>query len=401
MIDIFETLGWLNAIDHSTHINGEARQLIQEARKFSPTDDCIQAMLARLRSMAHSCGNPLEKAELLLHCASIAHVRGWSPSAACDAEKADESYAGDPHRNAVTLWLLGIVQWEMLQNHDAYRNWAHAKEIFRQLEISFQRFQNGDTWYKVPLWRMRVSCATRPEEIWTWLNYFERSSLAPSTQRIVEGVQEKIRAQGYSNIYALMQDLQEALRRCEGVHERAEINLEFGLAAYQMGNTYFAIDLLNDAVRWFYPGIGSYHKEAVACCMLGAMECLHNPGNSQVVGHWMHCAEEFEKLRVRAERDHLEEKEQWYAHHRDLLRAVLLEQHKQNPSIKNGSGFSQQGSFTPYCKKINTYHDLLMEVGWDRAMADRLIEFERKKAPAADRTELINRVLERLRRDSI
>jgi tetratricopeptide (TPR) repeat protein len=295
----------------------------------------------------------------------------------------------------------------MLQNHDAYRNWADAKEIFHQLEAYFQRFQKGKSWYKIPIQRMEANCAARPEEIWTWLNYFERSNLRPPTQQVVECVQEKIREQAYSNVYALMQDLQEANKRCEEVHEMAEIYLEFGLAAYQLGNNYFAIDLLGNAVQNFYPGIGSYHKEVVARCMLGAVEWLQKPSNSQAAGHWLHCIEEFENLRGLADRDCLQEKEQWYVQHRNFLWAALLEQRKQNPKpldpdshIPEEDG-PQPASSTPNGRKTNTYHDLLIEVKWDRAIADRLIEFERKKSPAADRNELINRSIERLLRDRI
>jgi len=41
-----------------------------------------------------------------------------------------------------------------------------------------------------------------------------------------------------------------------------------------------------------------------------------------------------------------------------------------------------------------------MKVQWDRAIADRLIEFERKKAPTADRNEWIKRAIERWDRDN-
>jgi tetratricopeptide (TPR) repeat protein len=231
-------------------------------------------ILEKLRNTAHSPGDPFRNAEILLYCAAIGHGHGECPQAARDAREAVISYDNDDHRRAVALWILGITQWEMHQNHDAYRNCADAKEIFRQRQILFQHFPVEEAWYKNRIWEMEVGLASRPEEIWTWLNYFERSSLKPLTQHIVECVQDKIRGQAYQNVYALMQDLQEANRQSEGVYESAEIYLEFGLAVYQLGNTHFALELLRKAVQNFCPGIGSFHKQVIARCMLGAVEWM-------------------------------------------------------------------------------------------------------------------------------
>jgi len=45
------------------------------------------------------------------------------------------------------------------------------------------------------------------------------------------------------------------------------------------------------------------------------------------------------------------------------------------------------------------YSDLVHRVGGDRSVADRLIEYERKRAPHVSRDELVKRAIERLERD--
>jgi len=361
--------------------------------------------LERLRNDAHLSHDSLRAAEILLYCASIGQWRGWYPQAARDAREAVISYDNDRHRQAVALWILGIVQWEMLQNHEAYRNWAEARKIFKQCQIQPQRSRNAKDWYKEPIQQMEVELVARPEEISTWLNRFERSSLRPPTGQVIKFMREKIRQQTYPSIYVLMQDLQEAIRRSERIYERAEIYLEFGLAMYQIGHSHFAIELLRRAVSDFYPGFGTYHKQVVARCMLGAVEWMHKSSQRQAAADWFCCFDQFEKLRGWADRDNLQEKMVWYSERHDILASAMLErvrapiQSDPDNGSPVGNGTKSPASETNE-NKIYPYEDLLSKVCWDRATADWLIEYQRKKAPTVDRNELIRRAIERWLRDN-
>jgi hypothetical protein len=253
---------------------------------------------------------------------------------------------------------------------------------------------------------MDIWLAERPEEILTWLNYFEPSSLRPPTQQVVKQVQDKIRQQAYPNVYALMTDLQEANSRSEGFYERAEIYLEFGLALYQMGNVHFAIELLRRSVQSFFPGIGTYHKQAVARCMLGALEWMNNLSRKQADQDWRSSIGDFDNLRLSASRDNHPTKIDWYAEHSAILHAALLEKSTANrksqhldENVPEGTAPDAHSSL-PHEDKTDLYHELLIKVRWDHAIADRLIEFERKKAPTVDRDELIRRAIERWIRDN-
>ena len=407
MINIFEALSWSSAIDGCSYLSGESRWLIESARRFDRSDTKVQRILDRLRNAAHSSGNPLAKAELLLYCAAIGSWRGCFSEAVCDASEAAITYDEDEHRQAVALWIEGMAQWKMFQNHQAYNNWADARKMFQKRQILFQNFPAEKAWYKNQIQRMNSELAKHPEEIWTWLHEFEHTSLRPPTRQVIDGVQEKIRERAYPNVYALMQDLQEANRRCQGEYEKAEIFLEFGLAIYEMENTHFAMELLRKSVLHFFPGVGIYHKQVVARCMLGAVEWMDKLSRNQADADWTRCINEFDQLRQWAERDNQPSKKEWYAERCAILNDALLDQRGQRPKPDSAPPPAPEDLGdppeppppSPGAENTYSYEDLLSIVGREQAVADRLIELERKKVPHADRTEWIKRAIERLTRD--
>jgi hypothetical protein len=401
MIDSSRALSWLNTIEDRSYLKDGDRQLIREIIQSDLSELRIAQVLERLRTEARSSSDRLRTAEIMLYCASIGHWRGRYPQAARDAIEAVIWYDADNHRRAVALWILGTIQWEMSQNHEAYRNWAEARKIFKQFQTSFPRSRMANDWYKERIEQMEIDLVARPEEISTWLNRFERPSLGSRTWWVVNSMREKVRGQAYPSIYVLMQDLQEAIRWSERIYERGEIYLEFGLAMYQMGNSYFSLDLLRRAVSDFYPGVGAYHKQVVARCMLGAVEWMHKGSLSQAAADWLCCFDQFEELRWRADRDNLQEKEDWYAGRREILACALLAGRVKPPqeSDLDNDNPTENGREPPASGtneyKTYPYDDLLSQVLWDRGLADRLIELERKLAPVADRNLLIRRAIER------
>ena len=405
MPHVYKVLGWLNAIDKRTYLNNEVRRLIQAAWRSSAEDSTVERILERLRGIAHFSGDACEKAEILLCCAAISHRREWYAQAARDSQEAVVTYENDDHRRAVALWILGMAQWELLRHHDAHTNWVDAKNNFERCQTLFPRPLERKDWYENWLWQMKVELVAHPEEILTWLNCFERSSLSPSTCQVVNPVLEKIHRKAYPSIYILMQDLQEANKRSLTAFERAETQLTFGLAAYQMGFSHFAIELLRKAVMHFYPGMGPYHKQVIARCMLGAVEWTYKLSWKQAYADWRCCLDEFEELRGWADRDNLMDKAAWYTEHHDVLLYALREhvQPPEKPAPEPSTTTGKDPKPPPPSstgKKRYSYQDLLYRAGGDQATAERLIEEERKKAPTADRNELIHRAVERWLRDN-
>jgi hypothetical protein len=50
--------------------------------------------------------------------------------------------------------------------------------------------------------------------------------------------------------------------------------------------------------------------------------------------------------------------------------------------------------------EADLYHDLMVKIGYDQALAERLIEYERQKSPAATRPILIQSAIRRWERDN-
>jgi hypothetical protein len=150
--------------------------------------------------------------------------------------------------------------------------------------------------------------------------------------------------------------------------------------------------------------------------MLGALEWMNQASHEQAAVDWNRSIEEFEILRQGASKDNHQTKVDWYTEHRAVLCDALSEQltgamAKQKPNPKppgswdpdnNITGENSPGPIPPAKNEesADLYQDLLGKVLWDRATADRLIEYERKTAPTADRNELIKRAIERWIRDN-
>jgi len=396
MIDIFEALGWLNALGNHTHLNNEARRLSKAVRRFSLRDASVKRLLGTLRHAGQPSTDPLEKAEILLHCAAIEYWRGWLPQAACDANEALIQYANDAHRRAVVLWMLGKIQWDMLQNHAAHKSWDESRKTFCNQQVFLRHHSDAHAWYQNAIWQIDVELAARPEEISTWLNHFEDSSLKLPTRHIVKRVKKRICQQSYQNAYALMQDLQEATKLSQEVYERAEIYLEFGMAVYHLGSKHFATELLRKSVRSFFPGIGSYHKQAVARCLLGAIEWMNPPPHHQAAADWMQSIKEFKKLQWWAERDNMPEKKEWYARRAVLLQAALSDQSPQAPSPDTGPTVPTDVPPPSEPKPPDRFDELVGLVHGDIEQANRLVEFECGQFPQESRAKLIERAIERL-----
>jgi len=326
VINIFEALGWLNARDNLSYLNDQAYQLIESARSFSLSDREVSRIVRSLRMLARSSAEPLQKGEIFLHCAAIDYMRNWFARAVRDALHSVPVYDEDDYRRAVAFWIIGAAQWEMLHNYAAYSNWDKARKLFLKQQVFFQKTGPQLQQHKDRIRRMEVQLAARPEESLTWLNLFEESSLRVPTEGIVKRMHEKVRKQECRNIYVLMLDLQEANKRSQSMYERAEIYLEFGLAMYQLGNLYFAIDFIRKAVQNFYPGIGTYHKHVVARCMLGALEWLNQSPCAQAKEDWTQSIEGLEILRTLADRNNDFERRIWYTEHRRILKEALDEQ---------------------------------------------------------------------------
>jgi tetratricopeptide (TPR) repeat protein len=418
MITSFEALEWLNAIDGHSCLTDEERGLSMAARVASHSHEDARRLLDNLRDAGLSSGDPLERAEVALHLAAIEYWLAWYAEVVQDAREALRIYRNDQHRRAVAKWILAMAQWQISQNHGAYTNCSEAKQCFRERARELRDRPHFVDWYNEWAWQMDLELTAKPEEIYTWLNWFqeETTSLTSSSRQLENFITENIGQQRYSDVYALMRDMQQSSQWSTDIYERAEVSFECGLAAYQMGNLGLAIELLKKAVQNFSPGLGHNHKQVVARCMLGAVEWMHPGLRNQAAISWRRCIEEFRELKVQTDYANNQARPQWYAERIDLLEAALSERlpgsspqgkkprRPDPPPSAPGSPPPDEspGPDTPPPDERDrfSYENLLRKVGGDILTAERLIEYERRRAPNASREELIRRAIERWEDDN-
>ena len=418
MINSFEALECLNAVDGNSRLTDTERGLSMAARVVSNTDDESRRILDNLRNAGLSSSDPFERAEVVLNMAAIEYWLEWYAAVVQDAGEALRIYRNDNHRHAVTQWILGMAQWKISQNHDAYRNCDEARGFFRKCARELQNLPRLMNWYEDWAWQMDLELAARPEEIYTWLNQFpeEPAGLTAGSRQLENLITENIHQQRYSDVYALMSDIQQLNQGSTVLYEQAEVFFECGLAAYQMGNLGLAIELLKKTVQNFSPGLGHNHKQVVARCMLGAVEWLHPGLRNQAAMSWRRCMEEFRELKVQTDYANNQARRQWYAERIDLLEAALSERlpgsspqgkkprRPDPPPSAPGSPPPDEspGPDTPPPDERDrfSYENLLRKVGGDILTAERLIEYERRRAPNASREELIRRAIERWEDDN-
>lgn len=418
MINSFEALEWLNAIDGNSFLTDEERRLSMAARVASHSQEEARRLLDNLRDAGLSSRDPLERAEVALHLAATEYWLGWYAEVVQDAREAVRIYRNDQHRSAVAKWIMAMGQWQISQTHGAYTNCREARECFRERAREMRDRPHVVDWYNEWVRQMDIELTAKPEEIYTWLNWFreEPTSLRPSSRQLESFITENIRQQRYSDVYALMREIQQFNQWSIVLYERAEVFFECGLAAYQMGNPGLAIELLKKAVLDFSPGLGHNHKQVVARCMLGAVEWLCPELRSQAAMSWRRCIEEFTDLMAQSDYANHQGGRQWYTERIALLEAALSErlpgsspQGKKPrrpdppPSAPGGSPPGDSpgpGTPSPDEQDRYSYENLLRKVGGDVLTAERLIEYECRRAPNASREELIRRAIERWEDDN-
>lgn len=417
MIDVFEALDWLNAIDGNSRLTDEERGLSMAARIASNSDEEVRRFLTRLQNAGQRSEDQEEMAEVALNLAAAEYWRGWFPDAEQNTRDAVRTYRSVNHRRAVALWMLGMAQWRVSQHDQAYTNWIEAREIFQDRQLQLQNAPNLRAWYEAWIWQMDLELTAKPEKIYTWLNTFpdNPTSLTASSRQLADSIAENIRQRRYPDVYALIRDIQQINRWSTIIYERAEVFFECGLAAYQLGNLDFAIELLKRAVLEFAPGIGDNHKQVVACCMLGAVEWLKPDTRNQAAVDWRRCIEEFGELMLQTDQRNDQGRRPWYADRIALLEAALSERlpggrppgqkpRRPNPPAPgpnpvppaNGPGPNTPPPSGQNQSHQDRYQYLCLLVGGQKDVADRLIEHERSGAPTASRDELIERAIERL-----
>jgi hypothetical protein len=432
IIPVFEVLGWLNAFEPS-RLGRQAQTLVRRLRDPMRSEDDLDRIITRLQDMAQGSEDPFEAAEILLNCAAVDYWRMQFPRASRGARATVNLYRTDntqEHRLAVARWILGMAQWEQLNNARAFANWSRARTIFRRRLRNSRAAQDNRArdLYESFLRLMECDLAAKPEQLLVWLNRFEPSRLSASSRRVLDIALPQIRQNRFQAVSVVMTDLQEITNWSNAAEERAEALLESGFAAYQVGSYPLALELLGRAVPAYSPESGVNHKQVMARWMLGAVEWMVSTARNKAILDWTRCIEELEQLRLRSDRDNRQERRKWYADRRITLQNALAEQISASDparlsSVRRGQPGVGPGPFPagppprdggpaapqspqpegptagPAQNRPDRFQYLCSLIGGNEMAAERLIAREGERSGIENRDELIERVIERIVRD--
>lgn len=331
MISIGEAFGWLNIDDrsHLSSVNSISLYQLQDPRV---PDKHKEALIRELRVTSHSCTDVIEGLEVLVTIAKYAFELGDYNSARQDLTEAVKRYRPISHRAAVAKWMLGIVEWKLLNNTQAYANWFHARDIFQKCANEKGRVSAADMvrWYYKQIERMRLDMACTAEEAVYWLNLFEPSRLSDPARQFAQKITEDIVAKKYSQAYEIGNKLAEISRNRLDPSETAEVWVVTGLSSHQMGNPRWAVEYWTRAAAAYSPW---GHHWAVVRWMIGV--ALWNiPGETdRAVRSWMDAIETFTELRTTADRDGDANRRDWYENTVRIMKSALEQMVRERSAV--------------------------------------------------------------------
>jgi tetratricopeptide (TPR) repeat protein len=272
MADLKNALKWLDAIDKS-HLRDTIRDSVDRLKERRLSEAESKTEIEPLLTESRNSGDPWEYPEVLVHSAIIEYNNRRLPVALEYLKNAVLKYNGHYHRLAVAQWMLGFIQWELMENDNANENWKSAREAFLFME----------EWYKKraieSAFATKVTRAALFEEGFSWLNHHESSHLTRTPRELQTIIAKRLddmmknknkdKAQDTWIIYQLMYKLVDETRGSTDYMETAEAYVECGLAAYKMGHVGDAIRHLEQAIHHYHPGT---HQQAVARWLLGIVQ---------------------------------------------------------------------------------------------------------------------------------
>jgi hypothetical protein len=155
---------------------------------------------------------------------------------------------------------------------------------------------------------------------YSWLHHFDASRLSPATRTLVNQMEDGWKAGNPVQAWSDIQRLKSMAPRLTVEQEVAEVMLECGRVAFEMGGWEEAAHLLEDATRRYH---GHLHQQAVANWMLGYVYwCLQTRHEDGILA-WQTSISMMRKL-VGQKYDHDDSAEpKWYMERLDDMKDTL------------------------------------------------------------------------------
>jgi len=288
---------WLNVID-PTHLSLSTREMIGALQIETISERNLDALITEVIENCQRLRDPLEHAEALTHCAVVRAARREYQDARNYLQQAVVLYRSMPYKRAVALWMQGWVEWHLRENRKAYIHWTDARDIFQSAMKSLSISHRTDSFQQIPWYLERIEDMSRelvrkPEEAYSWINVFEASHLSQTALGFREILDQKIAENKGASAYQVMEALENQLLNVSDIQAAPEMVAEVGLAAHQLGVSYEAERLLEQAIGFAQP---ESHKQASLFWMLGAVQLAIEERRLESIKNWERSLEIFEKI---------------------------------------------------------------------------------------------------------
>ncbi len=331
MITLERALTWLNVFDDG-HMPASFQQDLISLSEITPLTGYYASTRAALLSAAQNAFDPLTYPELLL---SLACMEDQNNQITAALEGFNEAFLwyqtnGQDHREGVSAWMCGLEGLQAGRYLYADGRFGQAVGKFLTLSKFAANLKRGDVarWYRDRVEEMRVEMVKTVHEPYHWLNKFEQDPLDPTTRAFVIRLHQAVADGKAATAGAFMELLSQMTREKPALLERPMVQVESGVAAFELGIDELAEELLRKAVSGFSP---QTHRSASVRWMLGVVQFRLAWMRINAFGQWKESLRIFEWLKLKADQSNRQDEVVWYTHTISAMKKALVEMAEEYP----------------------------------------------------------------------
>ncbi len=259
MADILQALSWLNRWSPS-EIQPMSRFWINQIEDPNQNEgekkDTIQVLAGSIRNIV----NPLEKAEILVHCGVHGSRLSMVDEAMNWLDQAEKLFIYDTHRQAVTNWIQYLVYRKVGKFQRAVMFAWRARRHFWQLaDQSLTRKQHEiESWYRGRIIDMTCDLIDSPEVVFELLFEYHGTYMNTSSAQIKAKISEYLENGATEVVLDQMQLLLGISLKAIQAEETGEALAYCGVIHWLFTNRTEALQFLRSALTQFIPGSHEY-----------------------------------------------------------------------------------------------------------------------------------------------
>jgi tetratricopeptide (TPR) repeat protein len=313
----------LNTFDRS-YLNPTSKTWIAQIKQAAESGADLDRDIGEVLEHSHLLSNPWGYAEFLINLVVLEFENSRYKGAHEHILIALNIFPPESQRAAVTVWILGWVEWARSDPYAAYSHWMQSRQIFLDLHQQSleQRQLARVTFYLECLKEINIEMVSRVEELYTWLNAHEPSHLSEAARSLVNGLMQSALKGDSKKVYQQVSLLQNVGQGSEDYLESIEVMVECGMALYQVKNFSNAASMLRRAAAGFPPGS---HRQAVTRWMAGLAQWQVQSERNNAINNWQQSIQDFEGLEQQASRSRNSDRAAWYDERIEVMKLALAQ----------------------------------------------------------------------------